>query len=388
MDWRFSQRALRFRPNIFNVLKDLKQEREREGAWVCDLSVGTPDFPVAEHIRLAASQAALDAQNYKYSLGDLPELTRAVQDWYARRYGVALSEEQILGVYGSQEGIAHISMTLCDPGDVVLVPNPCYPIFEVGPYLNGAQVAYYALDPAAGYLPDLDAIDQETLRRARAMIVSYPANPVGAVAPRAFYQRLVEFARRHGICVIHDNAYSEIVFDGCEGISFLSVPGAMEVGVEFNSLSKTYNLTGARLSFLLGNREIVRRFRALRTQIDYGLFPVAQRAAIAALTGPQQGVAEQRLLYQQRRDALCGGLRSIGWDVPDAKGTMFVWAKLPRAWEDDEAFVVELFGRTGVLCTPGSAFASLGRGHVRFALVRPAQVIAQAVERIGQSGLI
>ena len=347
MDWQFSRRALRFQPNIFNVLKDLKGERLARGEWVCDLSVGTPDFPVAEHIRAAAAQAALDPENYKYSLGDLPELTQAVQRWYARRYGVTLAENEVMSVYGSQEGIAHIAMTLCDPGDVVLVPDPCYPIFAIGPSLCGAEVAYYPLDEESGYLPDLAAIDEEIARRAKMMIVSFPANPVGAVAPRAFYDDLVAFARKYSICVVHDNAYSEIVFDGNEGMSFLSVPGAMEVGVEFNSLSKTYNLTGARLSFLLGNKAILERFRALRTQIDYGLFYVAQRAAIAALDGPQEGVVRQRAEYQRRRDALCHSFTAAGWEVPDAKGTMFVWAKTPRGWEDDEAFVTELFHAHG-----------------------------------------
>ena len=228
MDWRFSRRALRFQPNIFNVLKDLKQDRLARDEWVCDLSVGTPDFPVAEHIRAAASRAALDPENYKYSLGDLPELTQAVQRWYARRYGVTLAENEVMSVYGSQEGIAHIAMTLCDPGDVVLAPDPCYPIFAIGPSLCGAEIAYYPLDGQSGYLPDLDAIDEAVARRAKMMIVSFPANPVGAVAPRAFYEDLVAFARKYGICIVHDNAYSEIVFDGAEGMSFLSVPGAMK----------------------------------------------------------------------------------------------------------------------------------------------------------------
>ena len=388
MNWQFSRRALRFQPNIFNVLKDLKGERLARGEWVCDLSVGTPDFPVAEHIRAAAAQAALDPENYKYSLGDLPELTQAVQRWYARRYGVTLAENEVMSVYGSQEGIAHIAMTLCDPGDIVLVPDPCYPIFAIGPSLCGAEVAYYPLDGQSGYLPDLAAIDEEIARRAKMMIVSFPANPVGAVAPRAFYDDLVAFARKYNICIVHDNAYSEIVFDGNEGMSFLSVPGAMEVGVEFNSLSKTYNLTGARLSFLLGNKAILERFRALRTQIDYGLFYVAQRAAIAALDGPQEGVVRQRAEYQRRRDALCHSFTAAGWEVPDAKGTMFVWAKTPRGWEDDEAFVTELFTRTGILCTPGSAFASRGKGHVRFALVRPAEELTDCAARLQASGFL
>jgi LL-diaminopimelate aminotransferase len=330
----------------------------------------------------------MDPENYNYTLGDGPDLIDAVRRWYARRYGVPLEAGEIMSVYGSQEGIAHIALAVCNPGDLVLVPLPCYPIFQIGPNLSGAQTAYYDLLPEACYLPDLDGISPELRRRARMMIVSYPANPVCAVAPKDFYHKLVAFGRDNDILIVHDNAYSEILFDGAEGISFLSVPGAKEVGVEFNSLSKTYNLTGLRISFLLGNIELIRRFRALRSQIDYGTCNLIQKAAIAALNGPQNGVAEQRAEYQRRRDALCGGLRAVGWPVPDALGTMFVWARLPAGHEDSDAFSMALLEKTGVICTPGSSFGPLGKRAVRFALVQPVPALKQAVARIAESGLL
>ena len=228
----------------------------------------------------------------------------------------------------------------------------------------------------------------ELARRAKCMVVSYPANPVGVAAPDSFYEELIAFARRYEILIIHDNAYSEIVYDGRQGKSFLSYPGAKEVGVEFNSLSKTYNLTGARISFVLGNREIVSAFRRLRSQIDYGIFLPVQHAAIAALNGPQDSVARNRAEYQARRDALCGGLRSVGWDVPDSQGSMFVWAPLPCGRTNSVDFCFELLQRTGLLCTPGAAFGELGEGHVRFALVRPVPDMEEIVREVDRSGIL
>jgi LL-diaminopimelate aminotransferase len=336
----------------------------------------------------AAVKATADPNNFKYSLGNLPELVKAVQGWYLRRYGVSLEADQIMSINGSQEGIAHIGWALCDPGDVVLCPDPGYPIFEVGPWLTGAEIVHYDLLEENHYLPDLKAIPEEVARKAKAMVVSYPANPVCVAAPVSFYEELVEFAKKYDIIILHDNAYSDIIFDGREGISFLSIPGAMEVGVEFNSLSKTYCLTGGRVSFVLGNREIVQKFAGLRTQIDYGIFLPVQYAAIEALNGPQDGVEKRRKGYEERRNALCGGLRSIGWNVPDSEGSMFVWAPLPKGYTNSVEFCFELLEKSGVLCTPGSAFGKQGEGHVRFALVLPPEEIAKAVKAIQDSGMI
>ncbi|MCC8129771.1 MAG: aminotransferase class I/II-fold pyridoxal phosphate-dependent enzyme [Clostridiales bacterium] len=388
MEIKFASRMDAFQPGIFSLLNDRKNQRISEGKPVWNLSVGTPDFSPDAHVIAAMEEAVRHPVNYTYALADLPELTQAVQNWYLRRYGVSLTAEQITSVNGSQEGLAHIAWTLCDPGDVVLVPNPGYPIFEVGPRLCGAEPVYYDLREENGYLPDLEAIPADIRRRAKAMIVSYPANPICKTAPRHFYEQLVDFARENQIVIIHDNAYSEIVYDGRECGSFLSVPGAMEVGVEFNSLSKSYCLTGGRISFVLGNREIVRKFATLRSQIDYGIFRPVQLAGIAALNGPQDGVKWRREEYQRRRDALCGGLRSVGWPVPDSEGSMFAWAPLPKGCTNSVDFCFELLERTGLLCTPGSSFGPLGEGHVRFALVLPPEEMARIAEAVGESGIL
>ena len=296
MEFHFASRMDQLQPGIFNVLDEKRKEMEAAGRKVYNLSVGTPDFQPEPHVMEALVEAAQDPQNYKYALGDKPELIEAVQHWYQDCYGVTLQKDEIMSVYGSQEGLTHIGLALCDPGDVVLAPNPGYPIFEMGPWLCGAKIAYYDLLPENGYLPDLDAIDPELARAAKMMIVSYPANPACVAAPRSFYEKLIEFARKNDIIILHDNAYSKIIFDDHESLSFLSIPGAMDVGVEYNSLSKTYNLTGARISFVLGNREIVQKYRTLRSQIDYGIFLPVQMAAIAALNGPQDGVEKQTVV--------------------------------------------------------------------------------------------
>ena len=388
MEIQLASRMDAFQPGIFSVLNDKKRQRISEGKPVWDLSVGTPDFEPDEHVMKAVEEAVKVPFNYTYALNDLPELTEAVQGWYERRYGVVLAPEEIASVNGSQEGIAHIAWTICDPGDIVLVPNPGYPIFSVGPELCGAKLACYDLLEENHYLPDLSAIPEELARKAKAMVVSYPLNPVCKTAPRSFYEELVRFAKRYNIIIIHDNAYSEIVYDGREGGSFLSVPGAKEVGIEFNSLSKSYCLTGARISFVMGNRQIVQKFKTLRSQIDYGIFRPVQLAGIAALNGPQDGVEWRRAEYQRRRDALCGGFRSVGWDVPDSEGSMFAWAPLPEGFTDSFRFCTELLEQTGLLCTPGVAFGSLGEGHVRFALVLPVEEIEKIVAAVDASGII
>lgn len=388
MKIQIADRMKEFEEGIFQVLNEKKDEAEKQGKKIYNLSVGTPDFPPAEHVINSVVEAAKNPVNYKYALIDLPELIRAVQTRYSKRYGVLLEKEEIMSVYGSQEGIAHICLSLCNPGDVVLVPNPGYPIFGIGPSLAGAEVVTYDLAEENGYLPDLDAMDESLLARARCMVVSYPLNPVCKAAPDSFYEKLIPWAAEHEILIIHDNAYSDIIYDGREGKSILRIPGAKDTAVEFYSLSKSYNYTGARVSFLTGNREVVAYFKKLRSQIDYGTYLPVQYGAIAALTGPDQMVKDQCAEYQKRRDALCGGLRALGWKIEDSEGTMFAWAKIPDGYTDDVKFVMELVAKSGVLCTPGSSFGSLGKGHVRFALTLPVETIVEAVDAIARSGML
>ena len=384
----FAKRLDGFEEGIFQALNEKKNQLEQEGRTVYNFSVGTPDFKPAEHIMKAVAEAAAKPENYKYALADLPELTEAVIERFQKRYGVSLKESEVTSVYGSQEGIAHIALPLCDPGDVVLVPNPGYPIFEAGPKLMGADVKTYDLIEEKGYLPELGDIPKEITDRAKCIIVSYPLNPVCRQAPEHFYQELIAWAKEKGIWILHDNAYSDIVYDGKKGRSILSYEGAKEVAAEFYSLSKSFNYTGARMGFLAGNEQIVQNFKKIRSQIDYGTFLPVQYGAIAALTGSDDMVLEQCRAYEERRNALCDGLTEIGWKFERSQGTMFAWAKIPEGFSDDTGFVMELMEKTGVICTPGSSFGSLGKNHVRFALVLPVEAIQEAISKIDESGIL
>lgn len=384
----FADRMKGYQEGIFQVLNEMRLEKERAGEKVYNFSVGTPDFEPAPHIMEAVAKAASLPENYKYSLGDMPQLIEAVIGRYNTRYGVSLTEDEITSVYGSQEGITHICFALCNPGDVVLVPNPGYPVFTFGPSLAGAVIKTYDLIEEKGYLPNLSDIDEETAKAAKCIVVSYPLNPVCKCAPPSFYEELIAWAKKNDVIIIHDNAYSDIVYDGKTGRSFLSYDGAKDVGVEFYSLSKSYNYTGARMAFLAGNREIVQVFKRMRSQIDYGTFYPVQYGAVAALTGPDTCVKEQCRKYEERRNALCDGFSEVGWRFERSEGTMFAWAKIPEAYTDDVEFVKELFEKTGVLCTPGSSFGTLGKGHVRFALVLPVEVIEEAVKAVKNSEIL
>ena len=384
----FSKRMKLFGDEIFAALNDKKVALEAQGRTIYNLSVGTPDFAPAPHIRQALLDAAADPENWKYSLRDIPEMLQAVCSYYKRRFGVDITPGQVASCNGSQEGCGHIGMVLCDEGDTVLLPNPCYPVFIAGAKLAGAVPFYYPLVKEHGFLPYVKSIPEDVARRAKYMIVSLPANPVGSVGTPALYEELVAFAKKYDILLIHDNAYSDIIFDGAEGHSLFNTPGAMDVGVEFFSLAKSFDVTGARISFLVGRPDVVAAFRRLRGQIDFGMFLPIQKAAIAALTGPLDMVRDQCAVYQQRRDALCGGLRSIGWDVPDSHGSMFVWAPIPPKYASSMDFCMDLVEKSGVLCTPGSSFGPAGEGYVRFALTMPAGQIAQAVQAIAESGIL
>lgn len=356
----FSKRLNLFGDEIFAALNERRLELEKQGKKIYNMSVGTPDFHTPDHIKKALMEAAADDQNWRYSLRDLPELLNAVCAYYKKRFHVEITPDMVMSVYGSQEGMGHLGMTLCDEGDVVLLPDPCYPVFAAGSKLGGAVPYYYPLVAEHDFLPYVKDIPEDVARKARYMVVSLPSNPVGSIATPGLYEEIVAFAKKYDIVIIHDNAYSDIIFDGVEGGSFLATPGAREVGVEFFSLSKSFNVTGARISFLIGNPEIISALKKLRSQIDFGMFLPIQKAAIAALEGPLDSVKEQCRQYQARRDALCDGLASIGWEKPNGKGTMFVWAKLPGKRTDSMAFCMELMEKAGVIVTPGASFGPHG----------------------------
>ena len=385
----FSHRLDLFGPEIFAALNDKKVALETEGRRLFNLSVGTPDFAPADHIKQALIDAARDNENWKYSLRDLPELLDAVCSYYKRRFDVdTITPDKVMSFSGSQDGIGHLGLALCNDGDVVLLPDPCYPVFMTGSKLGGADPWYYKLTKENHFLPDVTAIPEEVARKAKFMLVSLPANPVGSIGTPELYAQLVDFCRKYDILLVHDNAYSDIIFDGAHGGSIFNTPGAEECAVEFFSLSKSFNVTGARISFLVGRPDVIAACKKLRTQIDFGMFLPVQKAAIAALTGPLDSVKRQCGEYQARRDALCGSLRSIGWNVPDSHGSMFVWAPLPTGYTDSMAFCLELIDKAGVICTPGFSFGPSGEGYVRFALTLPVERIREAVASIAASGMI
>lgn len=383
-----SQRLDRFGAEVFASLNNKLLALKAQGKTIYNMSVGTPDFKPYGHVVEVLTQAAQDPEMWKYALRDLPELKQAVCDYYERRFGVSgITPSMVQSCNGTQEGVGHLGLALLDPGDTILVPDPCYPVFEAGAKIADAKLEYYPLVAEHNYLPYVAGIDPEVADRAKYMIVSLPANPVGSVGTPEIYEEIIAFAREHDLLIVHDNAYSDIVFDGEPGGSFLQYPGALEVGVEFFSLSKSFNVTGARIGFLVGREDVVSAFAKLRGQIDFGMFFPIQKAAIACLNGPRDEVEAQRLKYQERRDALCDGLEGLGWERPNAHGSMFVWAKLPGGRTDSMAFCEELMEKAGVVVTPGASFGPSGEGHVRMALVLPPDQIALAVEAIREAGL-
>jgi len=349
---------------------------------VCDLSVGTPDMPPAKHIIEAFLESGADMDNYKYALADTERLREAAIEWYGRRFSVSLGRENICGLIGSQDGLAHLPLMLLDPGDSVLIPNPGYPMFYTGARLASANIMFTPLYEHSGYLVDYERISPTDAHSAKLLIISYPANPLGRLAPMDFFEKTVWFAKKYDICVIHDNAYVELVYDGEQGHSFLEAKGASDIGVEFNSLSKSYNLTGARISFMLGNPDICAALTRLKSNIDYGIFKPVQAMADAAITGPQDSLTRLRAEYQLRRDALCMELANGGWHITPPQGTMFVWSKLPDKYHDSLKFTLELLKNTGVALVPGISFGTLGEGYVRIGLVKPAPQMAAAARKM------
>lgn len=383
-----SKRLQRFQTGIFADINEKQENLKKSGKKIYNLSIGTPDFLAPDNVTKEIATASLDPHNYGYTLTDMPELLCAVRDYYKRRFNVEISPDEIVSVHGTQEGMGHLGLALIDEGDTVLLPNPGYPVFEAGMKLGSANIEFYPLLRENGFLPDFSKIPEETAQKAKLMVISYPYNPVCSTAPDGVYLDAIEFCQKHNIILIHDNAYSDIIFDGKVGGSFLRFDGAKTIGAEFFSLSKSFNVTGARISFLIGNKKIIDAVKLLRSQYDFGMFKPLQLGAIKALSEPFENVKKQCEKYQKRRDALCGGLRKIGWDVPNSEGTMFVWAPIPPKFKSSREFCMALMEQAGVVCTPGDAFGSLGEGYVRFALVLPENELQKIVEVIDKSGIL
>jgi len=375
---------------IFSQMAERKRAVARTRK-VYDLSIGSPDQPPVPELLDELEQAIRQPGAFGYALSEgTAEFREEVARWYAYRFGVELdAATEVHSLMGSQDGLAHFALAWTDPGDLVLVPDPGYPIYAGGVRLAGAEPYPLPLLAENGFLPDLQAIPEEVARRARFMILNYPNNPVSAIAPLSFFEEVVDFAKRHKIIVVHDLAYSELAFDGYKPPSFLQVPGAKEVGVEFNSFSKSFNMAGCRIAYVVGNAEIIKPLAVVKSNVDYGVFLPVQKMAVAALrrdrlSGGANGVAA---LYQQRRDVLLAALAEAGWKIEMPKATMFVWAPVPAGWTSEE-FAYALLEEAGVVVIPGNAFGEQGEGYVRIALVQPPEVLREAAQSIARTGLL
>jgi LL-diaminopimelate aminotransferase len=373
---------------VFTELNIRKMQLISGGRDVIDFSIGTPDISPAPEVVELLSRECGNPDNYKYAIKDSAELVDAVVNWYGRRYDVELNCDEVVSLLGSQSGFAELALALLDPGDIVLVPDPGYPIFSVAPVLAGAVLHKMPLLKEKNYLIDFDVIDKDIADKAKFMIVSYPNNPTAATAPRDFYTKLVEFAKNHNIIVLHDNAYSELIFDGSSGESFLSIPGAKDIGIEFNSLSKTYSISGCRIAFAVGNKEIITALKTVKSHVDYGMFMPFQKTAAAILNGPQDYAHVVRNIYRRRRDLLVEGLNSLGWNIDKSPGSMFVWAPIPPNYSSSMEFTLELIEKAGVIVVPGSSFGEQGEGFVRIALVQDEEKILKSITYIKESGVL
>lgn len=383
---KFSKRMDLLAEGVFSRLDEEKQNMLASGKAVYDFTIGSPNIAPSKEVMDALITAAQQPESYMYSLHDTKELKETIQAWYRKRYQVELdTETEILSLQGSQEGLAHVALALCDEGDIVLIPVPSYPIFANGPKIAGAELYEMPMLKEYDYLIQFDAIPEEIAEKAKMMIISYPNNPTGATAPDSFYEELIQFAKAHDIIVIHDTAYSNLVFDGEEGKSFLYYAGAKDIGIEFNSFSKTYGMAGARIGICVGNAEIVGILRKLKSNIDYGMFLPIQKAAIAALTQDQSIVKETRETYQRRRNRIVAGAAAAGWHIASCKSTMFLWAQIPEGYGSSEEFALNLLKCSGMLVTPGSSFGAYGEGFVRIALVQSDEVIEQALQALKES---
>jgi len=370
-------------PYLFAELDRQKAELRSKGVDVIDLGIGDPDLPTPRRIVERMAKEVSDPQNHRYpSYEGLREFRQAVSNWYKRRFGVMLDpEDEVLALIGSKEGIAHIPFAFVEPGEYSLVPTPGYPVYNAGTVFAGGRSFFLPLTEGRGFLPDLDQVPTEVARQTKLLFINYPNNPTTAVADREFFASVVEFAQRHHVIVCHDASYTEVFFDDHVPRSFLEVHGAKEVGVEFHSLSKTFNMTGWRIGFVVGNKEVLAGLGRIKTNIDSGVFEAIQRAGIEALEGPQSDVEEMRRVYKKRRDTVIRGLRDLGLEVSSPKATFYIWVPVPSNY-DSTSFASLLLKQAAVVVTPGNGFGEAGEGYVRLALTVAESRLEEALDRI------
>jgi LL-diaminopimelate aminotransferase len=379
----YSEKLRSLPPYLFASIDELKREKLNAGIDLIDLGVGDPDMPTPSNVIDALCEAARDPKNHRYpSYEGMIEFREAIVEWYKRRFGVSLDpEKEAMTLIGSKEGIAHIPLAFLDEGDVALVPDPAYTVYRIGCVLAGGRPVEMPLLEENGFKPDLEMIDEKTRKEAKIIFINYPNNPTAATAEKEFYKEVIDFAAENEIIVCNDNAYSEIYYNGQKPPSFLEVKNAKEVGAEFNSLSKIYNMTGWRIGFLVGNEDIIKGLGTVKTNIDSGAFNAIQIAGIEALRGDQTCVESNRRIYEERRDSLLKGIEHLGLKADKPKATFYVWARVPEEY-DSMKFTKILLEKAGIVVTPGVGFGRYGEGYVRFSLTEKVERIEECVERI------
>jgi len=380
-----AERLRKLPPYLFAEIDRLKRELLAQGKDVIDLGVGDPDLPTPPFIIEALSRAARNPENHRYALDQgMPELRRAIADWYRSRFSVELDpDEEVLPLIGSKEGIGHIPLALVNPGDVVLVPDPSYPVYKSAAWFAGGEPVFMPLSERNDYLVDFNSIHKDVYGRSKLLYLNYPNNPTGACAGLDFFNTAVNVAREHGLTVCHDAAYTEIAYDGFQPPSFLQAEGAREVGIEFHSLSKTFNMTGWRIGFACGNAKVLKLLGQVKSNLDSGIFQAVQIAGIAALTKGEAFVKQNCAVYQRRRDLFVDGLNALGWKIPKPKATFLIWAPVPRG-STSQAFATRLLKEANIVVAPGNGFGSSGEGYVRMSLTLGEDRLQEAVDRIKQ----
>jgi LL-diaminopimelate aminotransferase len=380
---RIARRIEKLPPYLFVTISKKIAEKQAQGEDVITLAVGDPDIPTPRHVIERLCQAAQDPQNHRYPESEgLPQFRNAIAQWYEKRFGVTLEpDREILPLIGAKEGIGHIALCFIDPGDIALVPDPAYPVYSIGTMFAGGSSYYMPLTEDNEFLPDLDRIPAEIARRAKILWINYPNNPTAAVADHEFFERVVAFARKYDIAVCHDAPYTEVAFDGYRPVSFLEASGAMETGVEFHSLSKSYNMTGWRVGMVVGNAGIIDALRRVKSNLDSGIPQAIQQAAIEALTGPQDCVTEHNTIYKRRRDRVLQTLNQIGLKARPPSASLYIWARVPAGYTSLE-FATSLLEDAGVVVTPGIGYGKYGEGYIRLSLTVPDQRLEEALARL------